>query len=105
METLSIYFFIIIIVYLAYSYFKSRSLQKAAAVQNAAAGEAEAAFGESTDMVEQAAIVAAIAAVMGGQQYHIRRVVYTGAVDERQSVWKRSGRQELMTRRVFFRKK
>jgi uncharacterized membrane protein len=101
MEKMSAIFFVIIVAYLLYAFFKSRSerIEK----KDIKIKETEKNTGPSTQEknkdTEKAAIAALIAAVMGETAYVIKRVYAVATVDERSSSWRYAGRNEQMTRK------
>ena len=105
MEKMSIFFFIIIIIYLTYAFIQSRKSRekKDTAVQQDTVPSPQPFFeGKGINEDEVAAVAAVIAAIMGDAAYRIKRVYVTATVDEKKSSWKISGRNESMMRRVFF---
>ncbi len=107
MEKMNLFFIVVIVAYLLYSYINSRKkAQKAepGVSQIKAENIIPNKEGESMDL-EKHAVAAAIAAVMDGKQYYVKKIIVTGKPDEKNSKWKVAGRQESMARRVFFSKK
>lgn len=98
MEKMSFIFFIIITVYLLYSFFKSRSQKADVKIKDI---EVKKAFSqeEKNIEIENAAIAAVIAAVMGDTAYVLKRAYAVAKVDERKSSWRYAGRNEIMTRK------
>ncbi len=94
MEKMNIIFFLIIIIYLIYSYIKTRELKKEDKKKDC--------FIESdyeTEDYEKHLIAASIAAVMD-KKYNIKRIFLHSTGDEKNSLWKISGRQERMMRKM-----
>ena len=103
MEKLNIFFLAVIIVYLVYSFVKSRPPKK----ENNVAVEKpqkEKALGkkEVTDY-EKYVVAAAVAGIMDHDNYTIKRV-YLAGKEENSSSWRQAGRQESMMRRILHRK-
>ena len=101
MEKMSLVFFIIIIVYLLYTFLKNRAREKEAVGEKKGIAERRNFFVEEKEKKEivQAALAAVLAAVMGDTSFVIKRVYAIAAVDERQSSWRYAGRQEMMTKK------
>jgi Na+-transporting methylmalonyl-CoA/oxaloacetate decarboxylase gamma subunit len=96
MEKMSFIFFVIIVVYLLYSFIKTRFEKEDVKIP---ATEEKKAFSpeEKNSDEERAAIAAVIAALMGDASYVIKRVYAVATVDEKKSTWRYAGRNELMT--------
>lgn len=58
---------------------------------------------EKKDYDERPALVAAIAMMMEGKEFRIKRIILTGK-QERASSWRQFGRQEIMRRRMNLQK-
>lgn len=96
MEKMSFIFFVIIVIYLLYAFFKARTEKKEVKIQ--ATEEKTGCFlEEKNNAEEKAAIAAVLAAVMGDAAYVIKRVYAVATVDEKKSTWRYAGRNELMT--------
>jgi len=95
MEKMSFIFFVIIVVYLIYSLFKTRFEKEDVKIESKEEKIYEQS--EKNTQEEKAAIVAALAAVMGDAAYVIKRVYAVATVDEKKSTWRYAGRNELMT--------
>ena len=96
MEKMSFIFFVIIVVYLLYAFFKARS-EKVEEKTQAQEEKRVSSPEEKNSDVERAAIAAVIAAIMGDATYVIKRVYAVATVDEKKSTWRYAGRNELMT--------
>lgn len=103
MYTTSIILLFFIFIYLLNAYIKSKrkkSNQKILIQENKKSEDVS----KETAFYEQAVIAAVIATVMGDIAYSIRKVRYIPSVNEKESMWKVSGRNESMVRRIFFKK-
>jgi hypothetical protein len=98
MENMSFIFLIIIVIYLLYALFKSRSekVQKEEVKMQAKEEKIFSSVQEKNKDTEMAAIAAAIAAVMGDTNYIFKRVYAVAKVNERNSSWRNAGRNETM---------
>lgn len=92
-EPLSYIAFIIIIITLIYSFFNYRKEYKKETPQ-----QKTIQIKESVDY-EQPALVAALAMMMEGKPFSIKRIVLSGK-QEKVSSWRHFGRQEIMRRRL-----
>jgi len=96
MEKMSFIFFVIIVVYLLYAFFKARSEKADLNIQ--ATEEKTLSSSEEKNKEEEKAVIAAVlAAVMGDTAYVIKRVYAVATVDEKKSTWRYASRNELMT--------
>lgn len=99
MEKMSFVFFIIIIAYLLYSLFKARFQKKEKEdikIKKPQENQ-ESSLHEKNTNAEKAAIAAVFAAVMGETAFVLKRVYAVPTVEERNSTWRYSGRNEMMT--------
>jgi len=96
MEKMSFIFFVIIVVYLMYAFFKARTEKAAVNIQALEEKSISSPEDKNSD-VENAAIAAVLAAVMGDAAFVIKRVYAVATVDEKKSTWRYAGRNELMT--------
>ena len=103
MEKMNIVFFIIIVVYLIYSYLKAKKENEKKEIPVMVKEPEKKDTYE--DEYEKYVVAAAIAAVMGDTAYRIKNVFLTATPDEKKSAWKLAGREEIMAKRVFFSKK
>jgi hypothetical protein len=92
-EPLSYIALIIIIITLVYSFFNYRKEDKKKTPQ-----QKPIVIKENVDY-EKPALVAAIATMMEGKPFKIKRVVLSGK-QEKASTWRHFGRQEIMRRRM-----
>ncbi len=99
MGKMSFCFLIIIIVYLAYSFVKSRPRKENNPFLEKKEENKEVFLNNIKDY-EKVVIVASIAAFMGAEKYRIKRV-YCKGDEPQQSSWKAAGRNESMLRRIF----
>lgn len=104
MEKMSVFFLIIIVLYLIYAFIKSKMVKEEEKKQTCTTAEKYNDEKKDVYDYEKFAVAAAIAAVMGDTSYKIKRIFLTGKTDEKKSSWKISGRNESMMRRVFFNK-
>ena len=96
-EPLSYVALIIIIITLVYSFFNYRKEEKKTIPQ-----QKPILIKENIDY-ERPALVAAIAMMMEGRPFRIKRVVLSGK-QEKASTWRQFGRQEIMRRRMNLQK-
>ena len=105
MEKVTLFLFLIIVMYLAYSFIKSRKkyTEKQAEQIEQRKDSANKESDNEYDYYKKA-VAAAVAAVMSGKTYRIN-TIFEAQVDEKKpSAWKVAGRQESMIQRSFFRK-
>ena len=99
MEFGSNFILIIIVIFLFYSFFKTRKKTKKAVLSK------ENVLKNTDKNYENHVVAAVIAVLMDDKKYMIKRIYQTEPVDEKKSLWKISGRQEGLNTRLFFRKK
>lgn len=106
MEKVTVFLFIIIVVYLAYSFIKSKKRSSAGPVEKEKEEKRsidKTRTDNKNDEYEKA-VTAAIAAVMSGRAYRIKNIFLAHEDENDTSKWKVAGRQESMMKRSFFRK-
>ncbi len=101
MEKMSFIFFVIIVAYLLYAFFKSRTEKVEKKAEEKEIIEKNYLFPsqEINKDAEKAAIAAVLAVIMGDTSYVLKRVYAVAMVDESNSSWRYAGRNEMMTRK------